>query len=786
MSTAATTAEAAPARRRGGFWRAPAGPALLSSALVTLTVLLANAAFLLRTRSNNPILYHSGLGDPEYGTIGLPVGKEHGSYTVDPNDGWTAQALGRLAAESWRDGQIPLWNVFEGLGQPHAGEMQSAAFFLPFVLLQLFSNGIFLMHLALELVAGLSMLAFLRTYGLSWVAATAGASLFAVNGVYSVMTNAPFNPIAFLPMCLWGVELVARAVQERRRPRLGLAVIAAGLAWSLYAGFPETALIQGLLIAGWVIVRALGLAPHRVRFLMWNAAGAALGLMLAAPILVSLVHFLGFGFTAYHGDGHEAPAAYPAHRFFGFFMPYVTGAMGINPLGQTGYVVLGVLFLALVGLLGRHTLLIRLFLLGVVVIHMLNMYGVEIVNKALNLIPGMELVLLYKYGIILIVFACITLAAFAVDDLRRGRLRLSAVLVAALLTGAYVAAVLVYVDGQDLFVEGWSGMVIAVSIGGAVLLLAALLLGRWRAALPAALLAGLVAVLQGGAFYAANQVNASPQRPVDMAPIDFLQRNLGTSRFYATGPIQPNYGSYWGIAQLNANDLPVPQKYADYVMDKLRPAPGSPAGNAPKRAFIPYILVGGLMYDLPQQQLIFAAYGQQQQYFRDAGVRYVVTAPGVADDATAAKFGLRKVFMSEKTEIFEDRGSHPYYTTPGGACSVSRPTRTALTLDCPTATTLVRRELNAPGWTATVNGKPQAVPTSPDQYFQRIEVPQGRSTIEFTYRPSFFVPSVALGALGLLLVIGQWVLPARLRRRGEDDEMAAPDDGATVPVTPAR
>lgn len=782
MSTAISPVTA-PATRRGGFWRAPG---FLASTLVTLTVLLANAAYLLLIRTNDPKLYHSGLGDPEYGRIGVPAGKAHGAYTVDPNDGWTSQALGRAAAKLWSEGHLPLWNVYEGLGQPLAGEMQSAALFQPFIMLHLLPNGVFFMHVVLEIVAGLTMLAFLRTYGLSWVASTAAGALFAVNGVFSVMTNAPFNPIAFLPMCLWGVELVAQAVRARRRPRLGLAVIAAGLAWSLYAGFPETALLQGLFIVGWVLVRTHALAGQRLRFVAWNGAGAVAGVLLAAPALLALAHFLGFGFTAYHGDGHEAPWAYPATRFFGFFLPYASGSMGVNPLGQTGYVPLGVALLALVGLSARRAAAVKLFLAAVIVVLLLNMYGVEVVHTILNLVPGMTLVLIYKYGIILIVFAATILAAFAIDELRNAATRRRAVLIASVLALAYTVAALAHIARRGAFVAGWSPLVITISILAAAALVA-LLLRRGRRA---AALAGCVVVVQGALLYSSPQLNASPPRDIDTAPISYLQRHLGASRFYTIGPIQPNYGSYWGLAQLNANDLPVPQKYADYVTTKLRPGRTSPAAQVPPGSFSPYLLAG-LNFTVPQQKQLLAAYGQQQRYFRDAAVRYLVTAPGVVDDASAGAFSLRKVFSSPKTEIFEDTRAAGYYTSIDDACTVTPLTRGAARFDCERPGTLIRRELNAPGWTAHVNGRAQGISADDKLLYQRVPLPEGASTVTFTYYPPHFKPAMALSGLTLAALALHLVVPTsrrtwpRRRRRGRGAEAGGgatrvADDSATA------
>src|SRR5262249_40365949 len=65
---------------------------------------------------------------------------------------------------------------------------------------------------------------------------------------------------------------------------------------------------------------------------------------------------------------------------------------------------------------------------------------------------------------------------------------------------------------------------------------------------------------------------SAPRRvALDTAPVDYLRNHLGTSRFFTLGPLQPNYGSYFGLRSLNANDVPVPSSFADYVTSRLDP-----------------------------------------------------------------------------------------------------------------------------------------------------------------------------------------------------------------------
>ena len=88
--------------------------------------------------------------DPIYLTAGLgPLWLSNGVIQglpgwIDGNAGATLEALGRLTAHDWWTGKVPWWNPYSGIGMPLAGEMQPAAFFLPFVLLLGLPNGVLL------------------------------------------------------------------------------------------------------------------------------------------------------------------------------------------------------------------------------------------------------------------------------------------------------------------------------------------------------------------------------------------------------------------------------------------------------------------------------------------------------------------------------------------------------------------------------------------------------------------------------------------------------------------
>lgn len=813
MSTVASRHETASAPRRGGFRR---NPALLSSLFVPLTVALANAIFLTGLRSSTPMTYYSGLASPSRGSL-------LGGWTIDPNVGWTVESLGRAAAHQWADGHVPLWNSYEGLGQPLAGEMQSAALFQPFIMLQLLPHGVFVMHVVLEIVAGLATLAFLRRFGLGWVASTVGGCLFAVNGAFAVMTNAPFNPIAFLPLGLLGVEMIRASLQRSpdahaprrggRRPWAGVAVLALAIAWMLFAGFPETAFLEALFIGCWALVRLGQARRHCLAFAGWTTAGMVLGLALAAPVLVAFLDFLSWGSTSYH-EAVANDISYPRRQIMSLALPFAVGALNNAVLRlQAGYLTLPALFMALVGLTSTRRRGIRLLLAGTMIVLIGNMFRFEPIKLLLNHTPGIKAILVYKYGISILEFAVVIAVALAVDDLARCRVGRRRTLVCASLTLAYAAVTLAVLVSRGYVVSPrWTTAVMLALAAVCAVLLVLLLRARTHheeapvpadtAGAPAARtgatatsspargrslaapLAGALLVLTAAAHFAVPQAGASRAAAIDMKPVHYLQQHLGTSRFYTLGPIQPDYGSYWKLGQLNVNDLPVPKKYGEFVLDELRPSHTGLSAKQMQDTFKDYQLIP---FNPPAavERKLLVGYGEKQQAFREASVRYLVTRPDVVSPAMATRLGLVKVLDSPKTDIFEDASAQPYYTSDG-ACRVESGSRTDVTLTCSRSATLTRRELDAPGWRATVatagaTGSTKAVAVADGRLYQRIEVPQGTSHVTFEYRPRHFELAVGVSiAAALMLLVGCTSTLVRRRRRDRHDtDVAAPACGSS-------
>jgi hypothetical protein len=721
--------------------RLRAHPTAVCLLFVVLGVLFGNLPALAGIADVDPLHTRSGLavgGDQPW----LP-----GAETIDPNDGFTAHALGRQATLQLLHGELPWWNPYEGFGTPLAGEMQSAALFPPVLLLRL-PGGQLYFHVLLETLAAIGTFLFLRRLAVSRAAATAGGVAFGLCGTYAWLANAVMNPIAFLPWTMLGVELVFD--EDPRWRRGGRLLVAGALALSLYAGFPEVAYINGLLVAAWTVLR---LVQHRAH--LWSrglsmAGAVALGLALAAPVLGAFADYLPHADLGPHADMFAEAALGPLAQstsvapyflgpIFGFSAADPTLAL-VGMWGSVGgYFALGGVMLAGLSLCVRRDRAARLVLAGVALLFVARMYGVPRVGRLVNLIPGIPLTAFFRYGAPAVSFAMVTLAAMAIDDLAEGRIRRWVVAVAGALSLVGLALLLRPsleplrswpASGK----RAWAAASVAFAVGVVVAVVIAALVRR--PAVRRGLLAAIV-VVEATVLFLVPQASAQRDVVIDVAVMNFLRHNIGTSAFVGFGTIQPNYGSYYGIRQINVNDLPIPKPFADVVRNRL--SPGADAANFTGIAPNPHVPT--LLQDfLPRVDS-----------YEDVGVRYAVAHRDEITPDVAATHDLRRVFADEAFEVFELPDPKPYLEPAAAAgCTVEAATFEDAVIDCARPTSVFRRELYLPGWSAAIDGQEVEVRPAGDA-FQALEVPAGRHTLTFAYRPPHYGLTVALFVAGLVV-----------------------------------
>jgi hypothetical protein len=254
-------------------------------------------------------------------------------------------------------------------------------------------------------------------------------------------------------------------------------------------------------------------------------------------------------------------------------------------------------------------------------------------------------------------------------------------------------------------------------------------------------------------MFVVPELSAPRAVAIDLAPVRYLQRHLGTGRIFTLGPMSPNYGSYWGLRELNVNDGAAPQRLQDYLQTRLAPGvtanlftgtTGGPPGSPTS----------------PANQLVRNLAGYQA-----AGVSYVLSTPNTPIPHTPA---LTLVAKTPSTWIYRLAGAAPLFDARASHCRATTHGNTSAAVDCPGTGTLVFRETADPGWSATVDGRSVSVRRT--GLFQSVQVPSGRHSVSFDYQPAGIVwgeLAFVIGAVAFLLPVRQrtWVVRAlRIRR----------------------
>ncbi len=659
---------------------------------------------------------------------------------IDGNAGITLQALGRLVARSWLQGDVPWWNPYSGVGMPLAGEYQPAAFFLPFILLAGLPNGPLLLKLVLQVVGGFSMFFLLGELGLARLAALMGGVLFELNGTFAWAGDSPMLPVAFIPLALLGVERARRGLWR---------IFAVAIAYLLLAGFPETAFIAGLLVLAWAGLRLGQAGTERGRLVGGLLIGGAAGLAIAGPQIVAFLDYLPDAFLGEHAATVDFPL--PAAGWAPLLFPYVNGTIFFG--GQFslwfslgGFVGITTALLALCGCAGRRERKLRLLLLGWIVVALLKVGNAPVIASLLDQLPLVGRSFFYRYALPSISTAAIVLAAFSIDDWLRGNLPRIVVIIAVDIA-AGLAAIAVLADGPTLaglrrFPDGALYAVVAIGWGSAVALGAAAILarsatGRLRGLLTAVVLADATAM------FVVPLLSGRSDTALDLPSIEFLQEHVGLQRVMTLGPLSPNYGAYFGIATITYNAVPIPGTWLDQVQTTLDP------GSSP-------IAFDGVHpIDEGGRPRFASLLASRIKSLEALGVAYVLVPPDLDVSGGAV------VWRGVAATIRQLPNPAPYAEA---GCRLAVAHRTEMTADCDSAATLIRRELLLPGWTARVNGSVVPI-TQVEKIFQAVALPAGHAVVRFAYAPVHALYGwLALGA-GLITLCGSSALHRHRFRR---------------------
>jgi hypothetical protein len=722
-------------------------------AVIVLVVLFANAAYVLRLTNSDPITFTAHISQS---LCHLACGRS----SIDPNVGPLTQDLGHRAAVDLIHAHLPWWNPFEGLGTPLAGELQSAALF-PFTLLLAFPAGLVWMHIVLEALAGICTYFLLRRLSVPTVFAIVGGSLFAVDGTFAWLANTVVNPLAFLPMLLLGVEIILERSSNRSSRGWTVAVIA--LALSLYSGFPEGAYFDALFCGVWALVRLFTLSKEiRLRALRRLAMAAALGVILALPTLVPFVDFLKVAYVGGHTSAVDGLETMHAMAIPMLFNPYIYGTIFDNAKAAGawdtigGYFTVSVTTLAIVGLFGPRLRGLRVMLAAWIVVGMAGTLNLLHSRVLWNIFPFVSSSAFSRYIFSSCELSIIILAVLGLTDVvehQRSRLYLtySALFMALVLVWGWVVSEpynrgIPHHEKVRIFLLALR----LIPFVATALLIVISLLKRWAWS---TYLVAAVVVGESLFMFMVPTVAAPKAINIDYAPIHYLQMHEGEYRYVDLGVIAPNWGSEFGLNSLTAIDLPFPSAFKNFIQDDLYP------GLRPPNEFL---VKDGPVGTVALEDEVAAHF----RAYENASVKYLVLPASLALIPQLSREGLRTVFHDEFAIIYETPHPRPFFSS-SSSCEVTSTGVNLATATCSsTRATLLRTELSMTGWAVSVNGHAAKV-TTVDGVYQRVTLPEGTSTVRFTFYPPHENLAILLALVALILVAGSFVLDARSTRQRE-------------------
>ena len=159
---------------------------------------------------------------------------------------------------------------------------------------------------------------------------------------------------------------------------------------------------------------------------------------------------------------------------------------------------------------------------------------------------------------------------------------------------------------------------------------------------------------------------------VDMAPIHFLQKHEGHYRFFDFGVLSPNWGSQYGLNELNAIDLPFPKKFASFIQRQLSP------GLTPANQFLTLGGITGMDSQMQEVVTHFAAY-------EGASVKYLLLNSQAPLLPALANLGVKKVFGDSLTTIYQMPTPRPFISTRSTSCTVRTTSDDSASVNCPNA-----------------------------------------------------------------------------------------------------
>ncbi len=688
----------------------------------------------------------------------------------------------KITIDSWKQGQVPLWNPYSFSGTPHAGNYQTAVFspvnlfyfILPF--LEAWSVSILLQ----PLLAGIFMYFLLRSLDRSKEASLIGSTAFMFCGFLTVwMAYGTLGwAVLWLPLVFAAVRM-----HVNKRSWCYLVIIALSLMSSFFSGHFQMSVYVLLATVAFIIYQSF--LTKRMREGIELVVAVVLGLMLSAPQILPSLEAYNLSvrselFTQGGGIAWQYLVTVFAPDFYG------------NPVTRNdwfGYYAEWASYIGVVPLLLAVYAIIRRakytgFFLGLAVISFLiatptpiNAFVVWLKLPAISTSYAARIIVLASFSLAVV-------GAYGLDGLREdwGKKKLSSALPFALITGLFLIAIwgivlIMQPFPVDKLLIARRNLMLPTGLTlGFVLLVFVGFIRRWKFIKHVAV--GFFVILTIGDMlrYSMKWMPFDPREYVypKVDILSFLNNNVGYERIF--GNLGGEVTNAFAISGIEGYDAIYQKRYGEFIRSTSEgkiitpersivqfPKIGRYTEEALQLLGVRYIVHrlsdgrfswGYPYWEYPYYQSIYR--NDQYEVFENQKAlpraflasSYVV---GNADqDIVNTLFS--EGFDPRQTLILE---TDPKVVVQKGEGSVDiikyTPNEVVMRTKSPGAKLLFLSDVYDPGWKAVVDGKNASIYRA-DYDFRAVAVPGGEHTIRMVYWPKSFVYGLWIAGIGVGLM----------------------------------
>ncbi|MHB8263362.1 MAG: YfhO family protein [Acidimicrobiales bacterium] len=822
------------AHARGGSGSAPAG--FGGDAIAVALIALFTLIFFY------PVLSHGTV----YGSMAdlslfpLTSGLFRTMHNVVSSD--NIQQVSPWLLLNWRavhSGQIPLWNPYSLLGMPQLFNFQSAALSLPHLISYLFpaSLGYTVSTFMSLLIAGTGTYGAARVLGASAAGSLVGAITYEFSGSLANWIGWPQGDVN---IWLGWVVLFAVLIHRSKRPVAAMAGMTVAVAFAMYAGHPESDVLDGftvLALGGCIALFALFTREAdtaRLKSTIVKIVVSGLfGVMLAMPMLLPAAQLIPSSIRSTIGATYRGNPIYSSVNLLtaGYYGLPTASSHWFGPVNfYEASAVVGPLAIALalvaVFRLGKKPAVAGLATTALLL--WLIVFRNGPVQSLVNLLHSSGAILftrlLMPLDFLLALLAAIGFSRLTSPDTGDGDVHAftlgCGIMVTILGTLIILAETSTRLTAQERHIRlaalGWSLGSLAI---GATFILTWFVLSRHdrmsrhamatignRTRSSPLLAAGLARSRKSPLWQIAVFSAVLLAQGILLMPTA-MQAASYSHRFYPSNTAVRKVEKLVGSHLMGAAPPPPGASSSWYPTLPIAGTGFEPESNIAYKVAVfaahdPMLqreyLSSWQKVVSPHEPPLVASPGVFNPWFSNAslarlyGVKYLLALPG-ASGSVSVPSGTDLVLQEKTFSIYEVPDSHRFSLLSGKSVvrSAEHPSsrygkvtgyrwasnnQLQIHVHALEPATLLARITYVPGWHATVNGKTVAVHKAAGAMLS-LRVPKGKSTVDLTYWPGAFTIGIAAAIAALVGMAGLAVLFSRWRHQANRSRMRRDNTG---------